>query len=155
MFEALIGDNTLEFDKKSGVYSQDGNIVDTQLVQVSAHHWRATFQGETQDLFIHHIDRPKNEVTLSINGKKHTVHIRSRMERLLKALGMEGALTVQVSSITAPMPGLIHSLMVSEGSEVKQGDPVLILEAMKMENIIKSPRDGIISAILVKKKRLC
>ncbi|MCL4105942.1 UNVERIFIED_CONTAM: hypothetical protein GTU68_012580 [Idotea baltica] len=45
------------------------------------------------------------------------------------------------------MPGLIHSIAVEPGQEVKKGDALLILEAMKMENIIKSPTDGTIGKI--------
>jgi biotin carboxyl carrier protein len=48
------------------------------------------------------------------------------------------------------MPGLILEISISEGQEVKENDALLILEAMKMENVIKSPRDGIIKSIKVK-----
>ncbi|MCL4121821.1 UNVERIFIED_CONTAM: hypothetical protein GTU68_029708 [Idotea baltica] len=47
------------------------------------------------------------------------------------------------------MPGLIHSISIQEGESVKKGDPILILEAMKMENIIKSPGEGIVNKIHV------
>jgi biotin carboxyl carrier protein len=53
--------------------------------------------------------------------------------------------------IKAPMPGLIFDIKVKEGDEVKKGDPVLILEAMKMENILKSPGDGTVKKIKIKK----
>ncbi len=49
------------------------------------------------------------------------------------------------------MPGLVLDLRVNEGESVKKGDPILVLEAMKMENIIKSPIDGTIKKINVKK----
>ncbi|MBT3982490.1 MAG: biotin/lipoyl-binding protein [Bacteriovoracaceae bacterium] len=45
-------------------------------------------------------------------------------------------------SLQSPMPGKIVKVMVSEGDEVKKSQPLLILEAMKMEHSIKSPRDG-------------
>ena len=54
-------------------------------------------------------------------------------------------------SIKAPMPGLILEINVKVGQEVKEDEPLLILEAMKMENIITSPRDGIIKSISVNK----
>ena len=50
------------------------------------------------------------------------------------------------------MPGLILDLKVKPGDEVKKGDIVLILEAMKMENIIKSPGDGLVKSVKVKLK---
>jgi biotin carboxyl carrier protein len=49
------------------------------------------------------------------------------------------------------MPGLILEIHVQTGQEVNEDDPLLILEAMKMENVITSPRDGIIKSITVKK----
>ncbi|MEM6802764.1 MAG: DUF2118 domain-containing protein, partial [Bacteroidota bacterium] len=48
--------------------------------------------------------------------------------------------------------GLVHSISVSEGDEVKEGDALIILEAMKMENVIKSPTDGVIAKVHVKEK---
>ena len=65
---------------------------------------------------------------------------------------MESTLTKQLDNLKAPMPGLIHSLKVEAGQEVKKGDPLLILEAMKMENIIKSPGEGIVKEIHVEEK---
>ena len=49
--------------------------------------------------------------------------------------------------VEAPMPGNIGKLMAKEGDEVKAGDILLILEAMKMENEIVAPRDGIVSSV--------
>ncbi|OQX56319.1 MAG: hypothetical protein B5M53_02045 [Candidatus Cloacimonas sp. 4484_209] len=53
------------------------------------------------------------------------------------------------SIIHAPMPGLVAKLKVKENDKVSKGDPILILEAMKMQNEIKSPRDGIVKEIFV------
>ena len=54
-------------------------------------------------------------------------------------------------AITAPMPGTINDIKVTEGQEVKKGEVLLILEAMKMENEIKAPADGKVSSISVTK----
>ena len=53
--------------------------------------------------------------------------------------------------LNSPMPGTILAVNVSAGSTVKQGDVLLILEAMKMENEICAPKDGVIGAVLVNK----
>jgi biotin carboxyl carrier protein len=52
-------------------------------------------------------------------------------------------------TIRAPMPGLIVAIPVHEGQEVKAGQPVIILESMKMQNELKAPRDGIVQRISV------
>ena len=49
--------------------------------------------------------------------------------------------------ITAPMPGTILAVNVANGSAVKKGDVLMILEAMKMENEIMCPRDGVVSSV--------
>ncbi|MEM6522504.1 MAG: biotin/lipoyl-containing protein [Bacteroidota bacterium] len=84
---------------------------------------------------------------VKINGKQVVVEAKDKLDLLLEELGMDKLSSSQVNDIKAPMPGLILSLSVEEGQEVKQGDPLLILEAMKMENVIKSPNDGIIKSI--------
>ena len=53
--------------------------------------------------------------------------------------------------VAAPMPGTIVSVNVSEGQSVKQGDVLVVLEAMKMENEIKAPKDGTVSSVAVSK----
>ena len=52
--------------------------------------------------------------------------------------------------LISPMPGLIKSIDVSEGQKVKSGDQLLIIEAMKMENILKSEKDCVIDKVLIK-----
>ncbi|MBN2398404.1 MAG: biotin/lipoyl-binding protein [Deltaproteobacteria bacterium] len=54
--------------------------------------------------------------------------------------------------ITAPMPGNIVEIMVNVGDTVSEGDEVIILEAMKMENPIFAPADGTVKEIKVKEK---
>lgn len=54
---------------------------------------------------------------------------------------------VSGETISAPMPGTILDIRVSEGQSVKAGDILLILEAMKMENEIVSPKDGVVNRI--------
>ena len=48
------------------------------------------------------------------------------------------------------MPGMVVKVLVKEGDHVKKGDALLILEAMKMENQVKSPGEGIVKAVRVK-----
>ena len=49
------------------------------------------------------------------------------------------------------MPGMVLNILVTEGQEVKKGDALIVLEAMKMENILKSPTDGVIKKIAINK----
>ncbi|PVY43941.1 biotin/lipoyl-containing protein [Pontibacter virosus] len=91
--------------------------------------------------------------TFKINGVKQTVSAKDRFDLLLDKLGMSNANAQKVNDVKAPMPGLILEIKVQPGQEVKKGDPIMILEAMKMENILKSPGDGIVKEIKVAVKQ--
>lgn len=88
-------------------------------------------------------------MSLMINGQLVSASLVNQMEGLLKKLGMSTSSSTSVKEIKAPMPGTILSLSQSIGSIVTKGDPLLILEAMKMENVIKSPGEGVIKSLHV------
>jgi biotin carboxyl carrier protein len=96
-------------------------------------------------------DATTKSFTWKINGRNYSVSVKDKFDLLLEKLGMSEAAGSKVNSIKAPMPGLIIDLKVKTGDVVKQGDPLLILEAMKMENILKSPGDGEVKSIKIKK----
>lgn len=92
-------------------------------------------------------------MVLSVNGNEYEVAIKDKNDLLLQQLGISAKSASNIQAVKAPMPGLIISISVNEGNEVKKGDSLLILEAMKMENVIKSPRDGKIKKINVQLKQ--
>jgi biotin carboxyl carrier protein len=96
-------------------------------------------------------DNVEKKFLVSVNGNKYQLQVKDKFDELLKSLGLDNLNISKVNEIKAPMPGLVVDVRVSEGDNVKKGDPILVLEAMKMENIIKSPTDGTIKKINVKK----
>ena len=89
--------------------------------------------------------------TIKVNSDSYDVDISNPLDLLIDKLGFTFGSSKQVNSIKAPMPGLILDIHVEEGQEVKENDPLLILEAMKMENVITSPRDGVIKSVNMSK----
>ncbi len=89
--------------------------------------------------------------TINVNGTNYQIQVKDKFDELLKSLGMDNLNANKVNEVKAPMPGLVLDVRVNEGDEVKKGDAILVLEAMKMENILKSPTDGIVKKINVKK----
>jgi biotin carboxyl carrier protein len=94
-------------------------------------------------------DRINKVLKVKVNGSTYNVKVKDRYDELLKKLGMEATAVQKVNNIKAPMPGLVLKLMVAEGDEIKKGDSVVILEAMKMENIIKATGSGTVKLIKV------
>jgi biotin carboxyl carrier protein len=149
MFEAIIGDHHLELDEKNGVFSNQDQPVDASVQKLSDGLFEVRYQHRNYRVLVHDINHEESTVTLSLNGKKATVELRSRLARLLDSMGLGDALIPKIDSVKAPMPGLVRAIRVQTGDTVEKGDPLFILEAMKMENIIKAPGDGTISVIEV------
>jgi biotin carboxyl carrier protein len=87
---------------------------------------------------------------IKVNGTLYTLEIQDQYDELLHRLGLDNLNKVKISELKAPMPGLVLKVFVSPGDNIKKGDNILVLEAMKMENIIKSPADVTIKAIKVR-----
>jgi acetyl/propionyl-CoA carboxylase alpha subunit len=91
-----------------------------------------------------HKDFLKRSYTVKVNGNRYTIHIENELDALITHMGLSLGEDSVRNEILAPMPGLIIEVNVAKGQEVKQGDFLCVLEAMKMENTLLSPRDGII-----------
>jgi len=96
------------------------------------------------------VNKEAKTITLLYNGNKFEAKITEPIDEILKSMGLENALTPKISNLKAPMPGLVLQVLVNPGDTVAKGDKILVLEAMKMENAIKSPTDGIIADVLAK-----
>jgi biotin carboxyl carrier protein len=89
--------------------------------------------------------------TVKVNNNRYEVAISDSLDQLISSMGIERGRTKVINVIKAPMPGLILEINVEVGQTVRENDPLLILEAMKMENSFLSPRDGVIKSIAVQK----
>ena len=105
---------------------------------------------EEFDACIKRINRTYYKVVL--NDKSFNVSIREpgvilpkKVEKKEKKVEV-----VEGEAVKAMLPGVVTKIIVREGESVKKGDTIMILEAMKMENEVKSPKDGIVKQIVVK-----
>ncbi len=96
-------------------------------------------------------NREEKSFVIRVNGNKYTVQIKDKYDNLLKELGIDVASALKVKEMKAPMPGLVVDVRVKEGGTVQKGDALVVLQAMKMENILKSPADATIKKIHIKK----
>lgn len=99
---------------------------------------------------VKHIPEEKKMI-VKVNNTSYTLDIKDKYDDLLHSLGLDSLAAKKVNDIKAPMPGMVLNILVTEGQEIKKGDPLIVLEAMKMENILKSPTDGVIKKIAITK----
>jgi len=88
---------------------------------------------------------------INVNSNNYKIQISNELDILIEEMGFSLGSSKKENIIKAPMPGLILKVNVSEGQKVKEGDILVILEAMKMENTLTSPNEGIIKSISVEK----
>lgn len=88
--------------------------------------------------------------TIETSGETFEIAIKDALDQQLEQMGFGITGSKQVKEIKAPMPGLVLEVSVAEGAAVKEGDRILILEAMKMENSILIHADATIKKINVK-----
>lgn len=87
---------------------------------------------------------------LRINKNLYRTEIKDRFDELLQKLGMDKAGEQKIRSLNAPMPGLVLKVFVDTGTEINTGDNLVILEAMKMENVLKASGAGKVKTIPAK-----
>ncbi len=99
-------------------------------------------------------DYATKEFVLRIDGKDISVHLRNEVQSRLHAMGFDISRNhVKLNHVSSPMPGMVLKILVAEGDAIQEGQPVIVLEAMKMENVLSAPVDGIIGKIHVHEKQ--
>ena len=91
----------------------------------------------------------QKKYTVKVNNNIYQVAISNPLDILIKELGFEVGVSKVIKLLKAPMPGLILEINVEVGQTVNENDNLLILTAMKMENSLLSPRDGVIKSIAI------
>lgn len=133
-------DNLLINDKK----------IDADIQQLNALSYHIINDLRSYNAEVVSFDKDAKTAEIKVNGTIYNVAAKDRFDILLDQLGLSSLNSAKVSEVKAPMPGLVLKLFVSEGSEIKKGDNLFILEAMKMENIIKSPADVVVKKVKMK-----
>ncbi|MEX0720261.1 MAG: acetyl-CoA carboxylase biotin carboxyl carrier protein subunit [Balneolaceae bacterium] len=88
-----------------------------------------------------------SSIEFSMNGIWHSVDVKDEQDLLLDRLGFKTNDAAAEGVLKAPMPGKILDILVAPGDEVEKDQPLVILEAMKMENELKAPVTGTVADI--------
>ncbi|MEO1258120.1 MAG: biotin/lipoyl-containing protein [Bacteroidota bacterium] len=123
---------------------------DLDLIEVDKGKYHLIKDGASYEVEIIDVDLAKKQVRLKIGHEKFETVVADINDQLIEKMGLEMNIAQQVNDIKAPMPGMVISILTEVGKTIEQGEPLLVLEAMKMENVLKSPGDGVIKSILTK-----
>ncbi|MEY3844635.1 MAG: hypothetical protein RL293_1057 [Bacteroidota bacterium] len=92
-------------------------------------------------------DSENRALTVKINHRVFQVKRKGELDEIIASLGFDKPKIRKLKELAAPMPGRVTSIHIELGQAIQPGDPILSLEAMKMENVLKAEGIGVVSAI--------
>ena len=107
--------------------------------------------GKSHLITVLQFDLATRSCLLKVDGEIKKVKMLRDLDLLIERMGLNAQQDKRLKTLHAPMPGLVSAIKVTPGQEVENGTPLLILEAMKMENVITSPQKGVIREIKIEK----
>lgn len=154
MYQASVNKKTFEINESSekGSFIVNNEKVKLDIASLGGDAYHIIHNNRSFNIEVVSIDKEKKEASIKVNNNTYNVGIKDQLDLLLSKLGMSDITNKKISAIKAPMPGLVVDILKKSGDEVSEGENLLILEAMKMENVIKSPINGVIKSIGVKAK---
>jgi len=126
------------------VNDQPIEISKARLSEMRSH---LLIDGKSMNVELVQVNTSTKQFTVKVNNRLYDIQLSDRYDALLKSLGMETVGAKKMKDIKAPMPGLVLNILVQAGDVVEKDTPILILEAMKMENVIKSQASAVVKKV--------
>ena len=143
------GERTLDLDRADGTVTVDGEPADARRTTL-----RHPAQGVETALVV--VDRRPRVVTVErddagtrvwVDGVPVEVEVQTETDRLLAQFGLDAGDAAAEREVRAPMPGLVLRVLAEAGDAVEEGQGLVVLEAMKMENELTAPAAGTVAAV--------
>ncbi len=128
--------------------SINGKVMEVDFAPVSNQPvYSLLIDGKSHEAYIY---EGEENLEVLLRGRLYPAKVEDEREKRLRAAAGGGVAESGEFHLKAPMPGLVVAVPVSEGQPVKKGDVLVILESMKMQNELKSPKDGTVQRVRVK-----
>lgn len=149
MFQAYINEDksAITVEQKLQEWFVQGSPINIDIQQDANKDFHVLSNGKSYLIQVIKIDAESKQVSLRINQQNVQVQLKDKFDVLLEKMGISSAVTTKSNHIYAPMPGKIIQLYAEVGKTIQAGEPILILEAMKMENVIKAMQTATIKSI--------
>lgn len=151
MYNIKVNDKyNFEVDRKGDTLLVNDSAINADIKQLNDLLYHVINENGSYNAEVVSFDREAKTAEIKVNNNIYTIAAKDQFDVLLDKMGLSNLMTAKVSEIKAPMPGLVLKVLVEEGEEVKKGENLFVLEAMKMENIIKAPADVTVKTIKIK-----
>ena len=137
---------------EDSIFSFDHQDIDAlELFSIGNNRFHYIQNNECFELELIEINRKTKKVDILLNKEKFSFSISGPLELLIEKMGLNESFDNSQKELKAPMPSLILDILIKEGQTVSKNDDLIVLEAMKMENILKSDGEGVVKSIHVSK----
>lgn len=136
-------------EREGKLYLNDG-LIDLDISDLGNQHFHVIENQKSFEAELLELNKEEKYVLIKVNAQVYRFDVSDQYDILLKEMGLDKLNQHIVKELKAPMPGLVLQVMVQAGDEIKKGDNLLVLEAMKMENILKALTDATVKSILIK-----
>ena len=151
MLQVKVNDKyNFEIDKTNDALLINGEAVNADIKQLNSSAYHIINQLKSYNAEVVSFNIAEKTAEIKVNNNLYTISVKDQFDLLLEKLGLNNLNSAKVSEVKAPMPGLVLKVFVTEGSEVQKGENLFILEAMKMENIIKAIADVTVKTVKIK-----
>src|SRR3569833_649520 len=137
-------------ERKAEQLSINGEAVAADISQLNATLYHVINNLQSYNVEIDSFNPSDKTAEIKVNNNTYSIVAKDQFDILLDKLGLSNLNSARISEIKAPMPGLVLKIFVTEDMEIRKGDNLFVLEAMKMENIIKAPSDVTVKTIKIK-----
>lgn len=150
MLQIKINNNSeFSIEELNNSTTVNGKQTNLDVVKISENEYSVI--KDNQSFNVEFISQDGKNIKLLVNRNEYIAEVKDSLDLLLDKMGISAVAGAKENELKSPMPGLVLDIKVEVGQEVKEGEPVIVLEAMKMENILKAPTDVTIKTIAVEK----
>jgi biotin carboxyl carrier protein len=128
----------------------DGEDCNLDIINLDANQYSVIFNNQVFEFIIE--QHSPTQYRVEFNNETYNINIEDERDLLFKKFEIQEKISDRLLVVKAPMPGLVLRVEVQVGQNVQIGTGLVVLEAMKMENQIRSPVDGIVQEIKAREK---
>ena len=144
--QVRIGETTFEIDvEDDGTWRVDGRETSVQGAPAGPHTTHLVIDGQSYAVTMEPGENGSFRAT--VGGHVIDGVVKDRRALLLERYGMSNGADAAERTVRAPMPGLVVRVLVEKGEAVEAGQDVVVLEAMKMENVLRAPAAGTVGSV--------
>jgi biotin carboxyl carrier protein len=120
------------------------------VIQLGPSIWHVINNLKSYNVEVVTFNHTEKTAEIKVNNNIYKLTAKDQFDVLLEKLGLSNLNSVKLSEVKAPMPGMVLKVFVTDQMVISKGDNLFVLEAMKMENIIKAPADAVIKSVKIK-----